>query len=200
MTKLQVTRMAPYGRWLDVNWPTDESSVIYDIGGYNGYWTLRTAEKHKGRYCIFEPVKRFYDNIMLHISEHENIRAYNYALGCEDKMIKIGILNDSSTVVSRDIINEEFELCVQIDVNTAIKHYDNIRLMAINCEGGEYDILPALIKTGGISKVDFLQVQFHTFVEGYQDKYNEIHDALIQTHDRVYHWPFVWDIWQRKGI
>ena len=127
------------------------------------------------------------------------ISAHQYALGSRDATIKIGLMNDSSTVVERPELGSDFEYCKQLDINSVLPD-TGVRLMAINCEGGEYDILPALIKSGNIKKIDFLQVQFHTFVPNYESQYNDINDALIQTHDRVYHWPFVWDIWQRKGI
>lgn len=42
---------------------------------------------------------------------------------------------------------------------------DQIDLMKINIEGGEFDVVPAIIESGDISKVHHLQVQVHNFVD-----------------------------------
>ena len=61
-----------------------------------------------------------------------------------------------------------------IDINEILDKYSQIDLLKINIEGGEYDILERMYKTGTINKVQNLQIQFHNFVEDAQSKYDNI--------------------------
>ena len=40
---------------LALDWPIDENSIVFEIGGYEGRWSLQMAEKYNPRLYIFEP-------------------------------------------------------------------------------------------------------------------------------------------------
>ena len=48
-------------------------------------------------------------------------------------------------------------------------HIERIDLIKINIEGGEYDLLPAIIDSGLIKRIKYIQVQFHNFDIGAAD-------------------------------
>jgi hypothetical protein len=41
---------------LAIDWPIDENSVVWEIGGYEGRWAEMMAEKHNPEIHFFEPM------------------------------------------------------------------------------------------------------------------------------------------------
>ena len=70
--------------------------------------------------------------------------------------------------------------------------------MKINIEGGEFEVIPELIKTNLISRVDNLQVQFHEFIDNSKYKRDEIQKKLRKTHRLTYNYYFVWENWEKQ--
>ena len=60
---------------------------------------------------------------------------------------------------------------------------EKIDLLKINIEGAEYDLLEDMIKKNLVSKCNNIQVQFHTFISGYKERYELIKYGLSQTHE-----------------
>ena len=75
---------------------------------------------------------------------------------------------------------------------------DQIDLMKINIEGGEFDVLPAIIKSGDIRKVQYLQVQFHNFVPQATKQRAAICAQLENTHSEMWNYKFLWESWKLK--
>lgn len=74
----------------------------------------------------------------------------------------------------------------------------NIDLLQINCEGGEYEIIPEIIDTGCISQITNLNLQFH-----YLSPMNALRHALIRrklkkTYRLLWSTYFIWERWERK--
>lgn len=76
-----------------------------------------------------------------------------------------------------------------------------IRLVKINIEGGEYQLLDYIIEKGLIGNIAELQVQFH-LIEGAdsEKEYNLLAKRLSMTHKLTWRYPFVWENWARKRI
>ena len=77
---------------------------------------------------------------------------------------------------------------------------ERIDLLKVNIEGGEYELLPFLIRSGWIKKIVDLQVQFHTIGAEYVSAREAIRSALSKTHVESWCYWFVWESWtiQRK--
>ena len=74
---------------------------------------------------------------------------------------------------------------------------DHVDLAKMNIEGGEYDLLPALIDSGLMTRIDRLQVQFHLFEPSLAQAREAICEGLAKTHSRAWCYPFVWEEWRR---
>lgn len=74
-----------------------------------------------------------------------------------------------------------------------------IALMKINIEGGEYDLLNYIIDKGLMGNIRNLQVQFH-LIEGQDcnDRYGELAIKLSVTHKLSWRYPFCWESWELK--
>jgi hypothetical protein len=73
-----------------------------------------------------------------------------------------------------------------------------VDVIAINCEGGEYEILPRILELGLATRFVNILVQFHLLGESAHAKRDEIRNQLRQTHDEVFSYPFVWELWRLR--
>ena len=75
---------------------------------------------------------------------------------------------------------------------------DNVDLLKLNIEGGEYDVLERLLDTGRMASIDCLMVQFHEWLDRATWRRFRIRQRLRRTHREVWNYPFVWEQWVRK--
>jgi hypothetical protein len=70
--------------------------------------------------------------------------------------------------------------------------------MKINIEGGEYDLLDAMLSAGLADRVEAFQIQFHDFVDRADERMADIQRRLSVTHRAAYQFPYVWESWLRR--
>jgi len=75
---------------------------------------------------------------------------------------------------------------------------EEIALIKINIEGGEYELLDRMIETGTLPRIANLQIQFHNFTEDARSRMENIQRELGKTHHPTYQYEFVWENWSRK--
>jgi len=160
---------------------------------------LNSGEKYHSTVYVFEPIEEYYDHITKRFSANENIKVYNFGLSCINKKTKI-LLNDDGSSVHGVGSSSDYEVIDLKNITDFIKenNIDIIDLMKINIEGGEFEVLPELIKTNDIVKVDNIQVQFHEFADQAKYKRGEIQKNLRKTHKLTYEYYFVWEGWEKK--
>lgn len=198
--EIQTERTIPWfsingDKTLRLNYPLDSSSVVIDVGGYEGQWASDIFSKYCCNIIIFEPVKEFYIKIKDRFIKNEKIVVYDLGLGNSDKNIKISLLNDSSSLFKNNT-NEENIKIVDTSVFFNKHNIDNIDLMKINIEGSEYDLLENLIKNNLIHQIKNIQVQFHDFVPNAKERMIKIQEKLKETHHVTYQYEFVWENWE----
>jgi hypothetical protein len=74
-----------------------------------------------------------------------------------------------------------------------------VDLIKLNIEGMEYEVLERAIKLGLHKKMRNIQVQFHRTAINYQERYENIHQELLKTHELTYDFPFVWQNFMLKA-
>ena len=181
---------------LRLNYPLNRDSIVFDIGGYRGDFAASIYEKYNCNIYIFEPVPEFFKLCSERFKDNKKIVCLNYGLSAHDGFMDIGLAENASSFSSpyakgplmkvelRSIVNCIRELCI-----------DRIELMKINIEGGEFEILPRIIESGDIRKVQNIQIQFHNFVENAEMKRDVIRAGLSMTHNESWNYEFVWESW-----
>ncbi|CAN5249219.1 hypothetical protein BH09BAC6_BH09BAC6_17250 [soil metagenome] len=177
---------------LDYN--LNESSVVFDLGGYEGQWASDIFSKYTCHVHIFEPFVLYAENIRLRFKMNPKIKVYAYGLSNLDTIAKLTVNNDASSVFKTggetvDIKLVKFEDFI---TTTGINHID---LIKINIEGGEYELLEHLIEKNLVGKIQNIQVQFHDFVPNAAHRMKEIQKQLQLTHKLTYQYEFVWENW-----
>ena len=136
---------------------------------------------------------------------------HNYGLGATSKTLSIpkSSLQEQSTYLegnkggSSNTANDSFDIQIksfdEALVNTGGTHPT---VLHMNCEGCEWDMLPELVHTGFITKVDILQVGTHNYGKSLGERALElcqIRRLLSQTHDlEEGEVAFGWERWIKR--
>ncbi|MCX6782227.1 MAG: FkbM family methyltransferase [Candidatus Magasanikbacteria bacterium] len=184
---------------LRLDYDLNNNSVVFDLGGYEGEWSSDIFSRYACNIHIFEPVREFSDVIRDRFKEIGNIIVYNFGLSSEDRTEQISVDNNSSSIFKTTGDKVE-NIALKNAVNFLKDNYIvKIDLMKINIEGGEYDLLDALVSDPAIGNIHNIQVQFHDFVPNAHDRMKKIQKKLAVTHELTYQYKFVWENWKRKG-
>jgi FkbM family methyltransferase len=179
---------------LRLNYPLDENSVVFDVGGYEGQWAGDIYSMYNANIYIFEPVKKYAKKISERFSKNNKIKVFNFGLSDRNGRREIFLSKDGSSVYLND--NSHKELIELKSASDFLKNFNSIDLIKINIEGGEYDLLESLINSDTIKKIKNLQVQFHDFIPNADARMAGIQRDLKKTHHLTYQYPFVWENWE----
>lgn len=154
-------------------------------------------------YCctihVFEPVREFAQGMRRRFAKNRKIHVHNFGLSDHTGKAVISCERDASSLFRRGQISQEVHI-VSLRDFLSKTNIRRINLMKINIEGAEYDLLDHLIDTGLATRVDNVQVQFHSFVPNAEQRMRRIQARLAKTHYLTYQYLFVWENWRRKAM
>lgn len=174
--------------------------TIFDIGGYKGEWSKVIENKYpESIIYIFEPIQKFADDIRKLFSNNKNINVYNFGLSGESRKMFISLENESSSVYK---ITENRQEIILKDIFefTQQEKLKKIDLIKINIEGEEYSLIESMIQNDMMQYCDYILVQFHDFIPDAHHRRNSIIGEILQTHENVFSYPFVWELYKQKKI
>jgi len=175
----------------------NNESVVFDLGGYKGTWSQKIKDKFDCNIYVFEPIKSLSKGIDSLFSNESKINVYDFGLSNSNKIESISLLSDGSSVFIESNNKEEISLVSVVDF-IKDNNIDKIDLMKLNIEGGEYDVLEALIESDLIDIVDNIQVQFHNFIDDADSRRDKIRKGLSDKFNETYCYKFVWENWTKK--
>ena len=173
----------------------DKNSIVVDLGGYKGQWASDIFSKYQSRVFVFEPVAAYFNFIKDRFKANPNISVFQLALGNRNISSEIFLNADGSSTI-RKIGHSETIHFIKFDEKMTELGIEEIDLIKINIEGGEYELLEFLIENGWVRKVKNIQVQFHDFFPDAKERMKKIHLALKTTHTLTYQFEFVWENWK----
>jgi FkbM family methyltransferase len=163
----------------DYNLLSNESFVVFDIGMNIGisslYFALNTNVE---QIYSFEPVVTTYNqaayNLKLNPAYSNKIEAFNFGLGGFSRIEKVlynaqakgncGIRLESSLVIGKDN-STEIEINIknisEVLPDLIAKHPGQKKVMKIDCEGAEYEIVQKLSDSNVLSDIDILMIEWH---------------------------------------
>jgi FkbM family methyltransferase len=180
-----------------LNYPDlTEADVVFDVGGCLGEWSKEIGEKHGVTCHIFEPVPYLADNIRTYFATADRYIVHQAALSDTDGMTSIAVAGFHGDASGEWAQGEHIQV-VMLDVERMVP--DELAVLKLNCEGGEYAILERLIETGSIAKVRHIQVQFHDCFDDAPDMAGAIRDSLSETHTLAWTGgPWTFEGWDRR--
>lgn len=177
----------------------EAGSVVIDFGGFEGTWTDAVlSAQPEARVHVFEPHPGYAAALRDKFADRPNVTIHEAAMGREAGTLSLSDAGDASSAVAA---HERSFSAPVIAARTFFddQGIDRVQLAKINIEGGEYELLPALIEAGLIGRVARLMVQFHLFQPDDRALRSEIVGRLSETHEPGWSYPFVWEEWRLRG-
>jgi len=184
---------------LRYEYPLNETSVVLDVGGFQGDFADTMVDRYGCRVLLFEPMAAFFEQCEERFAAEPRVSTFHYGLGAKDEQLSLSSSSDASSFF-RTNGADEFESAQVRDVASVWEQLDltHVDLMKINIEGGEYPLLRRLIETDTIRQVCNIQIQFHNFVDDAEEQRAELRRQLGSTHEETWCYDFVWENWCRK--
>jgi FkbM family methyltransferase len=183
-------------------------SVVIDAGAYLGEWSERIIERYDPVVHAFEPSHRSVEHLETTFAGRSRVHVHELALGGHDGVGELEDAGPGSTITSDggsahaalgDAAAPRSSVAVR-DVAAVFDELglDHVDLVKLNIEGGEYDVLDRLAETGWLDRIDLVSVQFHEWLPNAHRRRRRNRRALARTHDEVWCYPWVWELWRRR--
>lgn len=182
---------------LRLDYVLDKSSLVFDVGGYLGDYAESINRKFNCQVHVFEPVPGFYSQCVERFLHNPSIQVHNYGLSGASGWFEIVLNSNESSFhrVDQPGTRERAELRSMVEVVSELG-VDRIDLLKVNIEGGEFHLLPEIIRSGLIRKIRYLQIQFHNFDADAPAARSRIRQDLSATHHQMWNYDFVWESWE----
>lgn len=174
----------------------NENSIVFDVGGYDGEFAQKIYDKYGCYLYIFEPVKEYYESIVIRFKNNNKVKVHNFGLSNKDETVDIALNGDGTSVFLSGGDKQKISLK---SASSFINSEDiaTIDLFKINIEGGEFAVLTNLIENNITSNINNLQVQFHSFITDAEKLRSKIRNDLSHTHQLTYDYYFNWENWEK---
>ncbi len=178
-----------------LNYPLNKDSIVIDLGGALGDWSMPIHNLYQPNIYIFEPTELF-AKLEARFKGLSKVHLLNFAASNEDTELSLGVMDGEASV-----FHEENLVTVQaIDFGAFLDRLSvqNIDLLKMNIEGAEYEILEGIVSRGQLNRFVNIQCQFH-MIDNHEERYKNLIMELEKTHYLAWRFPFVWENWTRKG-
>ncbi len=205
-TAFPTTQTLELRRWYKENgdcdkrfdYPLTSESVVIDLGGYDGQWASDLFSRYMPKTFIFEAIPGFAEKISRRFAANKTIATYSLAIGKNHRTDQMYLDGVGSS------LSKESQIGIPVQVEDAAKLLEicgvtHCNLLKINIEGGEYEVLPRIIYTGLIDKIDNLLIQFHNIDSRSLAMMSAIQTELEKTHELTWQYTWIWENWKRRA-
>lgn len=173
-------------------------SIVVEVGAYTGVWSEKINQKYKPQLFVLEPVSAFRNSLNEKFKDKKNVVVIPYGLGTPGYH-KISLSNDGSSLFQNNSSGSEETIEIKsFDEFIKLNDIKQIDLLQINIEGSEYDLFEQIFKNNILNKIKKIQVQFHLSIKDAVEKREFIRKRLLNTHQEILNFPFVWEVWTLK--
>lgn len=175
--------------------------VVFDLGAHKGSWCKRMLSMYpESRMHLFELLPKYAEDLMQRFHGFDNVIVNDFGISAQAAELRISEDGLSSSAVSHKTGSKVHIGKIKgFDEYVMAKSISNIKLMKMNIEGGEYDLLEYLIGTEWIGRIEDIQIQFHNYGEEYVQRRNEIRQELSKTHYLTYDYAWTFENWRIKA-
>lgn len=171
--QMKKTRGGDPSQWFS---PIKSGDVVFDFGGYEGEWAAAMRHISDCYLHVFEPHPKFAKALDARFTEDKMVAVHAFALGAEDGSFE---LSDDADASSAFAVGALAVTCQVVSFEKFLDSHNigEVAATKMNIEGGEYDLLAAMIATGHMTGSTKLPSSFT--IMGRVRKANGTRSALI---------------------
>ncbi|CAF0895143.1 unnamed protein product [Adineta steineri] len=190
----------------------NSSSLIIEVGGNRGHDTVEFIRLYDPWIISYEPLVSMAKNLTEQYKSNSKVKIHPYGLGSYARNLRIEPhdYGNAGTSIFRKLSSENSSQIVQVELLDIVKVIQDIRqtktkngiidLLSINCEGCEFEILPALILNNMTQYFRIIQFATHLgLVPEASCIYCQIELGLEVTHQHLFHYTKLWEGWLFKN-
>lgn len=197
-TGIEKWRALDGDKTLALDWPLNEYSHVWEIGGFEGRWAQQIWDKFHCHLTIFEPQPWAVYKLLKRFEGLDKIEIRDYGLHIEDTWMDIGgFETDGAGVFS---LHEPVQQVQFRDVFQEMKNFPfPIDMALMNIEGMEFILLPEMIARGWMEKFTYFWCQFHPgLVQDGHTKAQKIFWGMEHTHEELWNCYPTAVAWKRR--
>lgn len=174
-------------------------SVVFDCGAYVGDFASQMIDRYQCRVFCFEPSPVYFEKLSRRFAGQPRITCLNYGIGSSSTEAKISVEEDASSLF-RAAESGAVETVRFMDINEALQLAGGgrIDLLKLNIEGGEFEILEAILERNLATRFRHIQVQFHQVIPDFHERRMKIREKLAITHQLGYDYYFIFESWSLR--
>jgi FkbM family methyltransferase len=178
---------------LALDWPLDESSHVWEIGGFEGRWAAQIYEKFHCNITIFEPQLWAVERMQERFKGMDKIEIRPYGLWMFNSTMALGDYYTDGASLYKTESGKPKDVGFFRSVHREIRNFEPpIDLALMNIEGAEYDLLPVITSSGLIKRMKRFWCQFHpTLVLNGSKRTELVFSQIEKTHRMLWNcFPF----------
>lgn len=185
---------------LRLDYDLNEQSIVFDLGGYKGWFAENIDKKFQSKIYVFEPSISLYREMCDKFKTKFNIKLLNYGLSDVNGDLELVKNGDASYLSEYGNTSNPKDTEI-VKIKSFFETYnnlgvDNIDLLKINVEGAEYAIMNDIFENNLQSKIKNFQIQFHHVSSECNDNLISIRNKLSKTHTQKWNYEWVWESWE----
>jgi FkbM family methyltransferase len=172
------------------------------LGNSVGDWLGRIPHSH---IYVFEPVPAFAKNIELRFPE-ENVEVFAWGVGQDEERREFDLRGDSTFqkgIDRFDARNGDHSVQEVLFRPASVLQLllpQELGVMEINIEGGEYELISLLHQHGILQRVSSIFIQFHQVGILTDSLIESTRELLREKHKLVWSYDLVWEHWKLPGL
>ena len=185
---------------LRLDYDLNEQSIVFDLGGYKGWFAENIDKKFQSKIYVFEPSISLYREMCDKFKTKFNIKLLNYGLSDVNGDLELVKNGDASYLSEYGNTSNPKDTEI-VKIKSFFETYNNlgiddIDLLKINVEGAEYAIMNDIFENNLQSKIKNFQIQFHHVSSECDDHLISIRNKLSKTHTQKWNYEWVWESWE----
>jgi FkbM family methyltransferase len=146
---------------------------------------------------VYEPVPAFAAGLRARFAGNDRVRIVEAALGGSDGVVELAVAGAGSSTFGAGAARVTAPIA-DVARFFAEERLEQLAVLKLNIEGGEYEVLERLASTGLLERIRSLLLQFHLVAPDSAARRTALHQALRRTHRLVFDYAFVWERWDRS--
>ena len=186
----------------------NSSSLIIEVGGNRAHDTVKFIEFHNPWIISFEPLASMAKSLADQFKDNPKVQVRPYGLGNHARrlLIEPNDAGNAGTSIFRPLTSPNSSSIQNIELLDIVKVIEDIRktrtrdgmidMISINCEGCEFEVIPALI-LNNLTQY-FRVIQFASHINLVPDSsciYCQIEQAFERTHKTLFYYSKLWEGW-----
>ena len=189
----------------------NSSSLIIEVGGNRAHDTVKFIEFHNPWIISYEPLVPMARTLAEQFKSNPKVQIQPYGLGnrARSLLVERNDFGNAGTSVFRQLSSLNSSRLERIELLDVVQVIQDIRknrtkdgmidMISINCEGCEFEIIPALILNNLTQYFRVIQFASHIgLVPNSTCIYCQIEQAFERTHKTLFYFSKLWEGWVLK--